>query len=285
MCPDLTVAENIMLGRLPRAARSSAGARRGGRQPPPCARRGFAIPATAGGPRRRAGRPPPDRRRSRRGARLPGPRLRRDDGVVDDRLREPSCSTSSGARRADGAAIIFISHRLDEVMHICDSVTVLRDGEVSGTVPVAGTSEPEIIRLMVGRTLEARHGAATEPGRRRGARVARRAPARRRPRASISRCGRARSSASAGSSAAAAPSCCRPTFGLLPRHGEVLVGGHRLKAREPARRHLRRHRLRARGPPQRRAGDGAERPVERDDGPHRDVGDVEGPVARSPTTR
>ena len=56
-------------------------------------------------------------------------------------------------RRDEGAAILFISHRLDEILAICDSITVLRDGEVTGTVPTAGTSESTILQLMVGRTL------------------------------------------------------------------------------------------------------------------------------------
>jgi ABC-type sugar transport system ATPase subunit len=58
-------------------------------------------------------------------------------------------------RRAEGAAIVFISHRLAEIFEICDSITVLRDGQVRGTVQTADTTEREVLRLMVGRDLEA----------------------------------------------------------------------------------------------------------------------------------
>ncbi|MEA2271230.1 MAG: ribose transport system ATP-binding protein [Solirubrobacteraceae bacterium] len=57
-------------------------------------------------------------------------------------------------RREQGAAIVFISHRLPEIFEICDSITVLRDGQVTGTVQTAETTEREVLRLMVGRDLE-----------------------------------------------------------------------------------------------------------------------------------
>ena len=56
--------------------------------------------------------------------------------------------------RRDGVAIIFISHRLEEVLHICDRVSVLRDGKNAGDVDVATTTREEMIRLMVGRPLD-----------------------------------------------------------------------------------------------------------------------------------
>ncbi len=56
--------------------------------------------------------------------------------------------------RRDGVAIIFISHRLEEVLHICDRVSVLRDGKNAGDVDVAATTREELIRLMVGRPLD-----------------------------------------------------------------------------------------------------------------------------------
>jgi ABC-type uncharacterized transport system ATPase subunit len=51
----------------------------------------------------------------------------------------------------EGKAIIFISHKLDEVMAYADQVTVLRDGRNVATVEVAHTSKAELARLMVGR--------------------------------------------------------------------------------------------------------------------------------------
>lgn len=56
--------------------------------------------------------------------------------------------------RARGVAIVFISHHLDEVEHICDRGTVLRDGAYVDTIDLEGVSEEEIIRLMVGRNLD-----------------------------------------------------------------------------------------------------------------------------------
>jgi len=58
--------------------------------------------------------------------------------------------------RADGVSIVYVSHRLAEIFTICDRVSVLKDGRMTGTRDVAATSIDELIRLMVGRdvTLE-----------------------------------------------------------------------------------------------------------------------------------
>jgi ABC-type sugar transport system ATPase subunit len=53
-----------------------------------------------------------------------------------------------------GITIIYISHKLDEVMTICDSVTVLRDGRIIDTKDVKDTNNNEIISKMVGRPVE-----------------------------------------------------------------------------------------------------------------------------------
>ncbi len=50
-----------------------------------------------------------------------------------------------------GKSIIIITHKLEEVMRLADRVTVLRDGEVVGTVSKNKTSEKELARMMVGR--------------------------------------------------------------------------------------------------------------------------------------
>ena len=57
--------------------------------------------------------------------------------------------------RDQGVAIVFISHRLEEVFEICDRVLVLRDGELVGERVTKATKVEEIIRLMVGRQLSA----------------------------------------------------------------------------------------------------------------------------------
>jgi ribose transport system ATP-binding protein len=53
-----------------------------------------------------------------------------------------------------GVAVVYVSHRLDEVKAICGRATILRDGTYVATVPVASTTVDEIIRLMVGRNLK-----------------------------------------------------------------------------------------------------------------------------------
>ena len=56
---------------------------------------------------------------------------------------------------ASGAAVVFVSHDIDEVMEITDRVTVLRDGIVAGTLQTATSSRDDVVRMIVGRTLEA----------------------------------------------------------------------------------------------------------------------------------
>ena len=56
--------------------------------------------------------------------------------------------------RARGVACVYISHKLDEVFAISDRITVLRDGAAQGTLTTAATNPDEIIRLMVGRSIE-----------------------------------------------------------------------------------------------------------------------------------
>jgi len=55
---------------------------------------------------------------------------------------------------AEGASVVFISHKLAEVMAVSDRVTVLRDGRVTGEVRCADTDQRELARMMVGRPVE-----------------------------------------------------------------------------------------------------------------------------------
>ena len=57
--------------------------------------------------------------------------------------------------RERGVAIVFISHRLEEVSAIADTVTVLRDGRHVATRPAREVPHGELVRLMVGRSLDA----------------------------------------------------------------------------------------------------------------------------------
>lgn len=54
----------------------------------------------------------------------------------------------------EGKSIIFITHKLDEIMEVCDRVTVLRRGKVIGTVDVKDTSKEELSKMMVGRDVD-----------------------------------------------------------------------------------------------------------------------------------
>ena len=75
-------------------------------------------------------------------AALSGPEVERLFGVVRT-LRE------------QGSAVLFISHRLEEVFTICDTVTVMRDGAVVHDAAIADITPDELVRRMVGRELKA----------------------------------------------------------------------------------------------------------------------------------
>jgi ABC-type sugar transport system ATPase subunit len=150
LVPDLSVAENVYLGRMPR-------------------RRGFVDRATmlrdtkaileelgaAIDPEVRLGDLSISQQQLVEIAKAysAGPRI-----IV---LDEPTSSLSEHetaalfrilrTMKAAGIAIIYISHRLKEVLEIADDVTVLRDGCLIDTRPAAGLTAAEMIRLMVGR--------------------------------------------------------------------------------------------------------------------------------------
>ena len=63
-----------------------------------------------------------------------------------------------------GVAIVYVSHKMDEIYRICDRATVLRDGVPVGTRELAATSIDELIRMMVGRELQPRQVGTRECG-------------------------------------------------------------------------------------------------------------------------
>jgi rhamnose transport system ATP-binding protein len=75
-------------------------------------------------------------------------------------LDEPTASLTSrevdalldtiGRLRRDGVGIVYISHRIDEVLLVADRVTVLRDGNTVSTELAAGLTPSDVVRLMVG---------------------------------------------------------------------------------------------------------------------------------------
>ena len=56
--------------------------------------------------------------------------------------------------RDQGAAVLLITHRLEELEGIADDITVLRDGAHVATLPASAVDRPAIIQMMVGRPLE-----------------------------------------------------------------------------------------------------------------------------------
>lgn len=65
---------------------------------------------------------------------------------------------------ASGVAIVYISHRMEEIRAIGDRITVLKDGRtVAANLPVAGTPTADLIRLMTGRSVEFAFPAAPAP--------------------------------------------------------------------------------------------------------------------------
>jgi ABC-type sugar transport system ATPase subunit len=55
--------------------------------------------------------------------------------------------------KAQGITILYVSHKIEEIFEICDTITVLRDGRHIGTVEKTATTPDEVIRMMVGRSL------------------------------------------------------------------------------------------------------------------------------------
>ncbi len=57
---------------------------------------------------------------------------------------------------SQGVSCIYVSHRMEEVFELCDTVTVLRDGQVVGTCPAVDLTRDDLIRMMIGRVVESR---------------------------------------------------------------------------------------------------------------------------------
>jgi rhamnose transport system ATP-binding protein len=163
--PDLTVAENIFMGRQPLLA-----ARR-------IDRRLMRTESAA--------------LFERLGVQLDPGRIARGLSIADQQIVEIAKALSREARvivmdeptaalsaaevarlfdvvrtlRAAGAAVLFISHRLEEVFEICQRVTVMRDGRQVLTSELAGLTADDLVRAMVGRDMPERPaGERSQPG-------------------------------------------------------------------------------------------------------------------------
>ncbi|MFF8842002.1 sugar ABC transporter ATP-binding protein [Streptomyces sp. NPDC015127] len=152
--PDLSVAENIFMGRQPRGSFGRIDRK--------------AVHDTTASLMRRLG------------VDLDPARLARGLSIADQQIVEIAKALSFDARvlimdeptaaltgsetarlfgvvenlRADGAAVLFISHRLEEIFELCRRVTTLRDGRWISSEPLDGLTEDDLVRRMVGRDLD-----------------------------------------------------------------------------------------------------------------------------------
>ncbi|MFJ9544170.1 sugar ABC transporter ATP-binding protein [Streptomyces sp. NPDC101225] len=152
--PDLSIAENIFMGRQPRRALGRID-------------RGAVRVATA-------------ELMARLGVGLDPDRPARGLSIADQQIVEIAKALSFNARvlimdeptaaltgsetarlfavvetlRAEGAAVLFISHRLEEIFRLCQRVTTLRDGRWISSEPIDGLTEDDLVRRMVGRDLD-----------------------------------------------------------------------------------------------------------------------------------
>ena len=169
--PDLTVAENMFIGRQPLRSARWIGGRRIDRR---------AMQHEAAAIFKRLGVP------------LEAARLARGLSIADQQVVEIGKALSLDARvivmdeptaalsaaevdrlfdvirtlKTQGAAVLFISHRLEEVFAICQTVTVMRDGKHVLTSDLAGLTAKDLVRAMVGRELAERppEAAGVKPG-------------------------------------------------------------------------------------------------------------------------
>lgn len=65
--------------------------------------------------------------------------------------------------RRDGVAVIYVSHRMKEIFKIADRIAVLRDGRLVGVNHASETNESELVRMMVGRQLDALYARRRQP--------------------------------------------------------------------------------------------------------------------------
>jgi ribose transport system ATP-binding protein len=152
-CENLSVAENLCLGRLPTAGGFLD--RRAMR------RKAEEMLATIGAQidvRRRVGDLTTGQQQMLQIASAVGTGARI---IVFD---EPTSSLSQheaeklydliGQLRARGVTAIYVSHRMEEIFRLCDTVTVLRDGTHVATTPSAGLTQAALVQMMIGRPID-----------------------------------------------------------------------------------------------------------------------------------
>lgn len=151
LVPPLTVAENIFLGEL----QSEAGVINWGQ----VRKKSRELLDKVGGPQIQVNTRLKDLGVAQQQLVAIARALRRDTRILI--MDEPTSSLTPSeieqlfitirGLKSEGVAIIYISHRLEEIKQIGDRITVMRDGKVIGTQLVKDTSRSTIIRMMVGR--------------------------------------------------------------------------------------------------------------------------------------
>lgn len=152
-CPNLSVAENLCLG---------------------------ALPSRMGWMRRRALRQEATRLLQTIGADIPVDRPVGELSTGQEQLLQIAAAVGTGARvivfdeptsslsvaesehlfallgdlKRRGITVVYVSHRMDEIFRLCDTVTVLRDGRHVATEPIGQTHENRLVEQMIGRELD-----------------------------------------------------------------------------------------------------------------------------------
>jgi ribose transport system ATP-binding protein len=168
LVPDLTVLENLRTGRFESTRFGKINWRRERAEARELLQR-FSVPAR---PDQRVGDLPESARAPLAIARALGGLGDFDRSLVI--LDEPTPYLSSEAvqrlfeamrtARDAGAAVLFVSHRLDEVLTITDRVGVLRDGAIVGVAPTPEVDEAKLVEMIVGKKIGALYPAPVEPG-------------------------------------------------------------------------------------------------------------------------
>jgi ribose transport system ATP-binding protein len=153
LVPSLSVAENIFLGRLPRQAGKVDWATMYRQAGEALARVGFTLDVRA---------PVGSFSTAEQQAVELAKALHKDARVL--LLDEPTSTLPSPdveklfvvlrSLADQGVTLLFISHRMDEVYSLCDSVTVLRDGATAARFDTATSSPSDVVTAMVGKSLE-----------------------------------------------------------------------------------------------------------------------------------
>jgi ABC-type sugar transport system ATPase subunit len=68
--------------------------------------------------------------------------------------RSPACSACSAALKEQGTGIVYVSHRLEEIVALADRCTVLRDGRVAAVVRHGEFNSADLVAAMTGRASE-----------------------------------------------------------------------------------------------------------------------------------